>query len=83
MDLSQIEFPIVFFSVLANLGLAVLVLRNRLKDASSIIFSLLALNLAAWAIVNYFSLHSSPDQMLFWVRMVMLLAAPQPILFFL
>ena len=83
MDLTQIEFPVLVLSVLSNIALAFVVIRNKGASVNGIIFSLLALNLAVWSIVNYFSLHSTPETMLFWVKMVMFFAAPQPLLFYL
>ncbi len=77
-----------FVLTLSVLGILVLILfayfRNP-RSATNILFSLLTADIALWLIANYFSLHqlSSEFRALFWVRVVMFLAAAQGPLFLL
>jgi len=76
-----------FITVTAILGNALLaffvLLRNR-RSATNILFSLFALDTGLWSLSNYIAAHSTDLTIaLFWVRLVMVLAAYQAILFFL
>jgi signal transduction histidine kinase len=78
------DLLILLFAVSLNvlLGLTVFV-RNR-ESATNRLFFLLNLDVALWTIANYMSLHTVVDiPVIFWMRLVMFLAVPQAVLFFL
>lgn len=75
---------ILICGVLANsiLGLAV-VLRNP-TSVTHVLFFLLSADIAAWSVSNYFAVNTTDILLtLYWTRIVMALAVPQAILFFL
>jgi signal transduction histidine kinase len=75
---------ILICAVLLNilLGLTVLI-RNR-KSATNILFFLLNIDIALWSVTNYFSLNPIMGvPVIIWMRLVMFLAIPQAVLFFL
>lgn len=77
----------VVFSALAffvNLVLGFWVLVNNPKSATNRLFSLLTLVLAAWTVLNYFSLHAeTPENTLILIRVILFLAAYKPPLLYL
>ncbi len=78
------NLPILIIGVVANLLLGLFVfLRNR-KSATSIIFFLLTLDIGFWSVVNYLTLqYKDLLVVLYLTRIVMALAVPQALLFFL
>lgn len=75
---------ILMCGVVANsiLGLAV-VLRNP-TSVTHVLFFLLSADIAAWSVSNYFAVNTTDILLtLYWTRIVMALAVPQAILFFL
>ena len=65
--------------ILIYLGLIVF-LRDK-KNATNIIFSLIALLNSLWSFANYFSVTFPPEQILIWIRLVIFFAIPHAILF--
>lgn len=83
MNIINLELPSLVFVVLATLFLGTVVFWRDRKSISNFLFTLLCLNFALWGIVNYFSIHPPFETTLFWVRLVLFVAAPQALLFFL
>lgn len=82
--LGEIEFPVLVISVIANLVLVYIVHRHGQAHISKTFFVLLGLVFAFWGVVNYFSTEFRADSTyIWWIRGVLTLAAPQPLLFFL
>lgn len=80
----NIALPILVFGVVTNiiLGLFVLV-RNRVS-ATHILFFLLTIDISLWSAANYVAVSlTDPLPALYWTRIVMALAVPQAMLFFL
>ncbi len=71
-------------AVVGNLFLSALVIHRNPKSITNILFVLLSISSAAWAIVTYFSVHTSdPNEALLSMRLTMFFAVPQAVLFFL
>jgi len=73
-----------FFSLLASsvmIFIAALVFFNDRKSVTNIIFFMHSLVIAAWSIINYFSLTVNLDWSLFLIRSVICLAVPHVFLF--
>lgn len=80
----NIQLVIVSIAILAILILGSVVYRRNPKSATNKLFMLLCADLALWGIATYRAVHASDHgPALFWVRMVMFLAVPQAVLFFL
>jgi len=63
---------VTLFVVLCNISLGLITLFKNPKSASGILFFILSIILALWAITNYFSLQDlPPETILFWIRAVM------------
>lgn len=62
--------------------LGVLVYLHNRRSATNIIFLILSLIGAIWAMVNYISLIAPPEIILFWIRLVLLFASAYVFLFF-
>jgi signal transduction histidine kinase len=77
----ELAYTLVAVFTIAFLGI-IIFLHDR-KSSSNILFSLISASTVLWAISNYFSLTVSPDQALFWIRLVLFFAAPHSVLFFL
>lgn len=75
---------ILIFGVLANNTLGLVVALRNPKSVTHTLFFLLSIDIAAWSVANYIAI-STPDLLvaLYWTRIVMALAVPQAILFFL
>jgi signal transduction histidine kinase len=71
-------------SVFLNLFLGlIVVIRNR-RSATNILFLLLTIDVACWSATNYISLHPVLGiPVLTWMRLVMMFAVPQAVLFLL
>lgn len=78
------NLPILIIGVAANLLLGLFVfIRNR-RSATSILFFLLTLDVSCWSVANYLTLqYKDLLVVLYWTRIVMALAVPQALLFFL
>jgi signal transduction histidine kinase len=75
---------ILVFALLLNLLIGLVVLLRNLKSATHILFFLFIIDTSFWSVANYFSLNPPEGTgILFWMRLVMALAAPQAVLFFL
>lgn len=80
--IQRLEFPSLVFVGLTIVGLGAIVFYRARRSASGLLFVMLSLSFAAWAIVNYFSLNQvSTDSVLFWARAVLFSAAPQAMIF--
>lgn len=78
------EVIILVIVISINLFLAFLVLKNKPKSATSIIFFLLSLNISLWLTANFLSLQNIfLDSSLFLIRLSMFFAMPLSALFFL
>lgn len=78
------DLLILLFAVLCNLILGLLVLLRNKKSATNLLFFLLNIDIALWSTANFISLHNNIlFPVIFWMRLVMLLAVPQAVLFFL
>jgi len=55
---------------------------DRRSSANSLFF-LISLSTLFWAVANYFSVVSSPENILWWIRMVLFFAAPHAVLYLL
>ena len=75
---------ILIFGVFVNIVLGLFVMLRNPKSATHVLFFLLSIDIAAWSIANYVAV-STTDVLaaLDWTRIVMALAVPQAILFFL
>lgn len=62
-------------SGLINVLLGFTVFIKNPKSVTNRLFFLLTLNLAAWSLVNHFSIHPVAFLQIYWVRLVLLLAA--------
>lgn len=80
----NINLLILISGITANLLLGLFVyLRNR-RSATSLLFFLLTVDISFWSAANYLTLQFSDLlTVLYWTRIVMALAVPQAILFFL
>lgn len=78
------NLPILLFGVLANNILGLVVALRNPKSVTHTLFFLLSVDIAAWSAANYIAI-STTDLLvaLYWTRIVMALAVPQAILFFL
>jgi len=66
------------------LVIAVIVLTSNAKSKTNLFFSIFCFTVALWTVPNYFALSTtSPNLVLFWMRLVMALAVVQSISFFL
>lgn len=71
------DLPITLFTAFSNLFLGLSAYLRNPKSITHQLFFILALILATWAIINYFSLHTSDPQItLFWIRMILAIATP-------
>ena len=77
----NLELGSLIFVVLSTAVLAFIVIYHNPSNFTNRLFSLLSLSFAIWAMVNYFSLHPPIGQNLFWIRLVLITAAPQAVLF--
>lgn len=75
---------ILIFGVLLNNTLGLIVALRNPKSATNTLFFLFSIDIAVWSVANYIAI-SSTDLLtaLYWTRIVMALAVPQAILFFL
>lgn len=75
---------ILIFGVLLNNTLGLIVALRNPKSATNTLFFLFSIDIALWSVANYIAI-SSTDLLtaLYWTRIVMALAVPQAILFFL
>lgn len=80
----NINLPILITGIAANILLGLFVyLRNR-RSATPLLFFLLTLDISLWSAANYLTLqYTDLLTVLYWTRIVMALAVPQAILFFL
>lgn len=80
----NINLLILIFGVAANLLLGLFVfLRNR-RSVTQLLFFLLTVDIGLWSVANYLTLQFADLlTVLYWTRVVMALAVPQAILFFL
>lgn len=79
----MVDLISLLISVVGTVLIAAIVLIKNKKNLLNIIFALLNIAVALWAIANYFSLHTQSDsQILFWIRMTMFLAICQAVFFF-
>ncbi len=78
------NLPILIFGVLLNNTLGLLVALRNPKSVTNTLFFLFSIDIALWSVANYIAI-SSADLLtaLYWTRIVMALAVPQAILFFL
>ena len=67
--------------ILAFLGF--LVFFHDRKNVTNKIFFTYSLVIAAWSMINYFSVTVPPEDSLIWIRLVLFLAVPHVFLFFL
>ncbi len=81
--LKELELPFLIIAVVANISLAVIVLRYATKNESRNFFVLYALTQIVWIVINYFAVRSSPDLILTMARFTIVAAVPHPILLFL
>ncbi len=80
----NVNLPILLFSLLANLLLGLFVYHRNPKSATNGLFFLLSLDIAVWSVTNYLALTTSNLlTALYITRIVMALAVPQAILFYL
>jgi signal transduction histidine kinase len=71
------EILVTILTAFANTLLGLFTLVKNPRSATNQLFFLLTIIISSWAVSNYFSLHSStPEQTLFWIRMVMLITSP-------
>jgi len=78
------NLPILLFGVLANNILGLVVALRNPKSVTHTMFFLLSVDIAIWSVANYIAI-STTDLLvaLYWTRIVMALAVPQAMLFFL
>lgn len=70
--------------VLLNVLFSTIVIVRNYKSATNILFAALSIDIAFWSVANYLAINSSePLSALFWIRLVMCLAVPQAVLFYL
>jgi signal transduction histidine kinase len=68
---------IVLITVISNLLLGYIILRNNSKSTTHRLLAFITLIIALWSVANYYSLNSlTPSQTLFWIRVVMVITAP-------
>ena len=79
---SSFEYSFLTFIVLTNALIGGIVFFRNTKSSSNRLFAVLCLSFGLWSIINYFSLHIPFGSELFWIRLVMLSAAPQIGLFY-
>lgn len=78
------DSAIVIAAASLNTLLGLLVFLRNPKSATNNLFFLLTFDIVLWACANFFSLHPVLGlPVLFWMRLVMFLAVPQAVLFFL
>lgn len=71
------DLPITVITAFSNFCLGLLTYLKNPKSITNKLFCVLSVILAAWTIVNYFSLHSSsPEMTLFWIKMVLAIVTP-------
>ncbi len=76
------EITVLAVTVLGNLLLGMFALQRNPKSASNVIFTLLTLSFALWAIVTFFAVNAQTQIVALWMtRLVMFLAVPQAVLF--
>ncbi|OHA77265.1 MAG: hypothetical protein A3H01_00555 [Candidatus Wildermuthbacteria bacterium RIFCSPLOWO2_12_FULL_40_9] len=78
-----IELAYTIIPIFAILFLGILVLFHDRKSITNAFFFLICISTVLWSISNYLSLTVSPNQSLFWIRMVIFFAAPHAVLFLL
>lgn len=74
------------FTLIASFGIFFMGIIVYFHDRSSVtnrLFFLMSLSTVFWSLANYFSLNADSRMLLFWVRLVLLFAAPHAVLFFL
>jgi|GEM_PF-1475235 signal transduction histidine kinase len=71
-------------ALLLNLALGVIAYRRNPQSVTNKLLALLAITILCWGIANEFSINAStPEDTLFWIRMVMFFAVPLTVFFFL
>lgn len=80
MDLSLIITLLVSFAILF-IGFLVY-LHNR-RSASNILFFLISISTVFWSIARYFSVVSSAENALYWIRLDLFFSIPHAVIFFL
>jgi len=70
-------FSIILIISFLNIFLGAIVYKKDPKSASHKLLVILSIIFALWSIANYYSLNSNtPEQTLFWIRMVMFITSP-------
>ena len=83
MDLYSLEFPLLIFTVIANIAIDIIILLYAKNSQGRNYFVLFVLSQTIWIVVNYFSFQVTNEQWLFMARLTLLSAVPHPVLFFL
>src|SRR5688572_33207254 len=79
-----LELGLLAFIVVINLILGIAVYRRNPASVTNQLFGALSFVIVCWSIANYFSTHVTTEQQtLFWIRIVMLFATTNSVLFFL
>jgi len=81
--LHDLELPFLIIAVVANISLAIIVLRYAPQREYRNYFVLYALTQVVWVVVNYFAVRSAPDLILFMARFTIVAAVPHPALLYL
>lgn len=83
MQITGLEFPSLFISLIANIALVIIVFLFAPKNNSRIYFTLFGVSQAIWLFVNYISVQAAPEETLNMARWAILSAIPHPPLLFL
>ena len=74
------------YTLIASFGIFFMGIVVYFHDRTSVtnrLFFLMSLSTVFWSLANYFSLNTSPEALLFWVRLVLFFAAPHAVIFLL
>ncbi len=83
MDFSQIEFTVFVIALIANISLAIVVLRFAPKNISRYFFTFFVFSQIFWITINYYSFRVGLDVYLVWKRLTLFSAPFHAITFFL